>query len=347
MRQHTRRATVLAVKAICVAAASYATGGCALRETAPLQAGSYYHQTYLSASHNWAFRSSFPRVDALFNAFDYGHAKLYETLWRDPQAPRESLDESQFHFITAKLLRNPPNVPLDEGAIAPEWEKLAPEIAAMFDWAHMLHRQIYDVWSDDRIADSRKDAKVAEVIRYYKSRRALAFSSKPKNMSLMEGQPYSLAFRKRFPTYNGLIWSYHWLQRTIYEALMSSSEVRQRHANVDAVVGHFWSLLDSAPANLPTVMPQSAEIAPEFSTRYPEAAIIFDNLHSLHDVVSDILADPAIPRAAKRRTLLDAAARYRDDTSSIVSIDDWKAMAHAMGLARMGGPPPISGRNDR
>jgi hypothetical protein len=217
----------------------------------------------------------------------------------------------------------------------------------MFDWAHMLHRQIYDVWSDDRIADSRKDAKVAEVIRYYKSRRALAFSSKPKNMSLMEGQPYSLAFRKRFPTYNGLIWSYHWLQMTIYEALMSSSEVRQRHANVDAVVGHFWSLLDSAPANLPTVMPQTAEIAPEFSTRYPEAAIIFDNLHSLHDVVSDILADPAIPRAAKRRTLLDAAARYRDDTSSIVSIDDWKAMAHAMGLARMGGPPPISGRNDR
>jgi hypothetical protein len=63
----------------------------------------------------------------------------------------------------------------------------------------------------------------------------------------------------------------------------------------------------------------------------------------LHDVVSDILADPAIPRREKRRTLLNAAARYRDDTSSVVSIAEWKAMAHAMGLAKMGGPPPIAG----
>jgi hypothetical protein len=346
LSQHTHRAPLLAVKTICVAVASYAAVGCALRETATLQAGSYYHQTYLSASHNWAFRSRFPSVDALFNAFDYGHAKLYETLWRDPQAPREALDDRQFRFITRNLLRHPPDVPLDEAAIAPEWEKLAPEVSAMFDWAHMLHRQIYDVWSDDRIADARKDTRVAAVIRYYKSRRALAFSSKPKNMNLMEGQAYSLAFRKRFPTYNGLIWSYHWLQMTLYEALMSSRAVPQRRANVDAVVGHFWSLLDSAPANLPSVMPQSAEIAPEFSARYPDAAIIFDNLHSLHDVVSDILADPAIPRGEKRRMLLAAAKRYRDDTSSIVSIEEWRAMARAMGLAKMGGPPPIEGRKE-
>jgi hypothetical protein len=281
-------------------------------------------------------------VDALFNAFDYGHAKLYETLWRDPGAPVEALDRREFGFITRDLLRNPPTVPLDEGAIAPEWEKLGPEVAAMFDWAHMLHRQIYDVWADDRIAAGEKDARVAALIRYYKSRRSLAFSSKPKNMNLMEGQAYSLTFRKKFPTYNGLIWSYHWLQMTLYEALMSSANPTLRRQNVDAVVARFWTLIDSAPAALPTAMPQSSEIAPEFTARYPEAAIIFDNLHSLHDVVSDILADPAIPRSEKRRTLLEAAARYRDDTSSIVSIEDWKAMAHAMDLARMGGPAPIT-----
>jgi hypothetical protein len=89
-------------------------------------------------------------------------------------------------------------------------------------------------------------------------------------------------------------------------------------------------------------MPQSSEIAPMFTERYPEAAIIFDNLHSLHDVASDILADPAIPRGEKRRALVEAAARYRDDTSSVVSIDDWKSMAHAMDLAKMGGPAPIT-----
>jgi hypothetical protein len=156
-------------------------------------------------------------------------------------------------------------------------------------------------------------------------------------MNLMEGQSYSLAFRKRYPRYNGLIWSYHWLQMAVYEALLAPGTAQQRKGNVEAVVGRFWALLDSAPASLPIVMPQSPEIAPVFSIRYPEAAIIFDNLHSLHDVVSDVLADPAIPRDQKRRTLLEAAARYRDDTSSTISIDEWKAMARAMGLANMGG----------
>jgi len=309
--------------------------------------GAYYDQSYLAASHNWAFRNAFPKVDALFNAFDYGHAKLYETLWREPLANNAVLDDAEFGFITTKLLRKPPTVALDEGAIAPEWEKLAPEVAAMFDWAHMLHRQIYDVWTDDHIPLTAKDARVAALLSYYKSRRNLAFSSQPKNMNLMEGQSYSLAFRKRYPRYNGLIWSYHWLQMAVYEALLAPGNAQQRKENVDAVVGRFWALIDSAPARLPTVMPQSPEIAPLFSARYPEAAIIFDNLHSLHDVVSDVLANSAIPRDQKRRKILEAAARYRDDTSSIVSIDEWKEMARAMGVANMGGAAPIAAATER
>jgi hypothetical protein len=99
----------------------------------------------------------------------------------------------------------------------------------------------------------------------------------------------------------------------------------------------------SAPASLPTVMPQSAAIAPRFTARYPEAAIIFDNLHSLHDVVSDVLADPSTPRAEKRRTILGAAARYRDSTTSITSVEEWKSMAESMGVANMGGPAPVTG----
>jgi hypothetical protein len=299
-------------------------------------------QTYLAASHNWAFRDRFPKVDALFNAFDYGHAILYETLWRQPNARISLLDSARFQFITRKLLRDPPNVPLDESAIGPNWVKLAPEVAQMFEWAHLFHRQVYDVWSDDRLDPAQKDAQVARLMRYYKSRDDIAFSSKPKSMGLMEGQPYSLAFRKRFPQFNGLIWSYHWLQMTLYEALLASSSPAERKANVSAVVGRFWSLIDSAPTSLPNVMPLSAAIAPRFTARYPEAAIIFDNLHSLHDVVSDILADPAIPRSAKRRTILQAAARYRDSTTAITTVEEWKSMAGSMGVANMGGPAPIT-----
>jgi hypothetical protein len=302
-------------------------------------------QTYLAASYNWAFRDRFPKVDALFNAFDYGHAILYETLWRQPNAPASVLDTTRYQFITRKLLRDPPDVPLDESAIGPNWVKLVPEVAQMFEWAHLFHRQVYDVWSDDRLNPDQKDAQVARLMRYYKSRDDIAFSSKPKSMNLMEGQPYSLAFRKRFPKFNGLIWSYHWLQMTLYEALLASSSPAQRKENVSAVVARFWTLIDSAPTSLPSVMPQSAAIAPRFTARYPEAAIIFDNLHSLHDVVSDILADPAIARGAKRRAILKASARYRDSTSSVTSLEEWKSMADAMGVANMGGPAPVTGGN--
>jgi hypothetical protein len=301
----------------------------------------YYEQTYLAASYNWAFRDRYPRVDALFNAFDYGHAILYQTLWRNPNAPLAALDTARFHFITTQLLRNPPTVPLDESAIGPDWVKLAPEAAEMFEWAHQLHRQLYDIWSDDRLSPEAKDKEVERAVRYYESRPKLAFSAKPKNMNLMEGQSYSLSFRRRFPRYNGLIWSYHWLQMALYDALLAPGGPARRNANVDAVVARFWQMVAGTPSQLPTVMPQSYAIAPRFSARYPESAIIFDNLHSFHDVVSDILADSAIPRAAKRQTILEAAARYRDTTTAITSVEDWRAMASAMGVANMGGAAPV------
>ena len=169
------------------------------------QAGRYYEQTYMRASHNWEFRKLYPQADRLFNAFDYGHAKLYETLWRQPTAKQPVLDDREFSFITTDLLVHPPKVMLDESAIGPEWAKLAPEALMMFEWAHMLHRQIYDVWADESIPMNEKDAKVQKVVDYYRSRPALALSAQPKSMSLMESQPYSLAFRHRFPKYNGLI----------------------------------------------------------------------------------------------------------------------------------------------
>jgi hypothetical protein len=303
----------------------------------------YYEQTYLQASHNWAFRSAYPASDRLFNAFDYGHSILYETLWRNPAAPTRALDEKEFGFITTKLLVKPPRVALDESAIGPEWTKLAPEAREMFEWAHMLHRQIYDVLADERISSGDKDARVAEVMRYYRSRPALAFSSKPKDMDLMEAQPYSLAFRKRFPKYNGLIWSYHWLQMTLYDALLAGATPAERRANIISVTARFWEMLRGGQSSLPQVMPMSAAIATRFSSRYAEAAVIFDNLHSMHDVMSDILANPAVPRARKRGAILAAAAKYRDSTSNVTSIDEWRSMSAEMGAQNMGGLPPLVG----
>jgi hypothetical protein len=301
----------------------------------------YYEQTYMPASHNWVFRATYNKADRLFNAFDYGHAILYETLWRHPAAPQSVLDGKEFDFITRELLVHPPRVTLDESAIAPEYTKLAPEVAEMFEWAHMLHRQIYDILADERIRPEQRKGKVAEVIAYYRSRPALALSSHPKDMELMEGQPYSLAFRKRFPKYNGLIWSYHWFQMTLYDALLAGNDLAERRANVALVTNRFWEMLRGGQAALPTMMPMSPAIATRFTAEYPEAAMIFDNLHSLHDVVSDILSNPQVPQGKKRETILRAAAKYRDNTSNITTPEEWRSMSIEMGVENMGGLPPL------
>jgi cell pole-organizing protein PopZ len=297
-------------------------------------------QLYYPASHNWKFRDGFPRADRLFNAFDYGHAILYERLWRDPGAPVTTLERDEFTYIADTLLIRPPRLAIAERAVAPLYARLAPEALEMFDWAHLLHRQVYDILADSTIADADRDTRVQTVLAYYLSRRDLAFSTKPKSMDLMQGQPYSLAFRKRYPKFNGLIWAYHWLQMGLYEPLLAGSSVAERERGIDATVQHFFAMLSDAPSRLPTVMPMSPAIAPRFTARYPTLAVIFDNLHSMHDVISDVLANPSVPRDAKRQTILAAAAAYRDDTTEVTSVADWLSMAAMMGLNEMGGPVP-------
>ena len=292
---------------------------------------------YLQAPHNWTFRNSYPHADRLFNAFDYGHAILYETLFTKPKAPPSELEERIYNHLTGTVLVSPPRVPLEETAIEPMYARLAPEAKVMFDWAHILHRQIYDVLADERMADASKDTEVLRLIAYYKTRPDLAFSSKPKSMELMQEQPYSLAFRQGYPKFNGLIWGYHWLQVGLYEPLLVGTTAVARQSGVRATVARFWQMLEDPLASLPYQMPMTAAVAPQFAARYPEAAIIFDNLHSMHDVVSDILANPAVPRDRKRAEIVRAGNLYRDATSYVMTVPAWLGMSKAMGVENMGG----------
>jgi ketosteroid isomerase-like protein len=304
----------------------------------PAQWSTVYEQFYLRAPHNWQFRTHYAHADRLFNAFDFGHAILYETLWRFPDRPAEDLEVRRYDQLVKRVLPKPPRLPLEEGAIEPKYAQLAPEAKVMFDWAHLLHRQLYDVLADERLDWPRKDAEVARLLTYYRSRPELAFSRKPKTMALMQEQPYSLAFRKKYPKFNGLIWGYHWLQMGLYEPFMVGRTVEEKQAGVRATVSRFWQMLQDAPRSLPHQMPMAAVVAPTFAERYPEAAIIFDNLHSMHDVVSDILTNPAVPRSRKRAEILLAARRYRDDTTEVMSVPAWRVMSEHMGVENMGGP---------
>ncbi|HLL83506.1 MAG TPA: hypothetical protein VK420_12665, partial [Longimicrobium sp.] len=319
-------------------AAALAVGMGTVAEPAHAQWARVHEQFYMPAEHNWVFRRNYPAADRLFNAFDYGHAILYEKLLTRPGAPVSELEVKEYDYITRKLLVAPPRLPVEEAAIEVEYAKLAPEAKMMFEWAHILHRQIYDILGDERLTQAEKDREVAEVMRYYKSRPDLAFSSLPKSMELMEGQYFATAFREAYPKFNGLIWGYHWLQVGLYETLMTARSPEARQAGVTATVARFRQMLENAPENMPRVMPMTAAIAPTFAARYPEPAIVFDNLHGMHDVISDILASPRVPREKKREEILRAAAHYRDNTSFLMTMQEWRDMGTMMGIENMGGP---------
>jgi hypothetical protein len=68
-------------------------------------------QFYYPGSFNWAFLETYPEAARLFNAFDYGHAVLYERLLTSPPAARDSALEREYRFLTTDLLRSSTSIP--------------------------------------------------------------------------------------------------------------------------------------------------------------------------------------------------------------------------------------------
>jgi hypothetical protein len=86
-------------------------------------------------------------------------------------------------------------------------------------------------------------------------------------------------------------------------------------------------------------MPMTSAVAPKFSAAHPRAAVIFDNLHMMHDIISDILQNDTVPAAKKREVIYAALDEFQDPTRNVISMDMWRNMAdHMGGVAAMGGP---------
>jgi hypothetical protein len=208
----------------------------------------------------------------------------------------------------------------------------------MFDWAHILHRQIYDAYADDRLTPEQRDRLIEQLTDYYLSNRKYAFTDRPKSMALMDEQFFSQTFRKTYPKFNGLIWAYHWLQVGLYEPFIEGRTKAERKAGVQATVARFWSMLEDPPAGFPRYMPMTSAIAPRFSAAHPRAAVIFDNLHMMHDIISDILTADTIPYDSKGAMIDQQLDKLQDPTRDVMSMQEWRMMAeHMGGIDMMGG----------
>ena len=305
-------------------------------------------QFYHPGRFNWTFLREYPGAARLFNAFDYGHAVLYEILYAEPDAPAPVLEEREFDYLTTDLLRRPPKFAVAEEAVMPRYSRMAWRAKQMFDWAHVLHRQIYDALADERLSSEERHALVERLTDYYLSNSRLAFTTEPKEMALMDDQYFSQIFRRRNPKFNGLIWAYHWLQVGLYEPLLEGTGPRDRQEGVRETVARFWAMVDGAPARLPEVMPMTPAVAPLFAERHPRAAAIFDNLHMMHDIISDILASPKVPRAEKGRAIEASLDEFQNGTRNIMGREHWWMMAdHMGGVERMGGRAGRAGARPR
>ncbi len=246
----------------------------------------------LPAGYNFRFYDTYDAAARSFYAAHYTHFGAYETLLDYGEDAVEQMEV--FHERAIWYVENPPKFEPPAEIIAPNWSKMAYETGQSMDWTHMLHSQLYDILTDDRVSD--KKAAGDRAVAYYLSEPYSAFSTRGYGHRWMEaGGPWAGTFRRKYPAVNGVLWAYHWHHAAVYEALMESDPERRRQ-ELDRVIAVFT---DSVLLDPPQVMPLTAEIAPRFSRLLPAAAQIFDNLHMMHDVVNDIMADPSFSRRAK------------------------------------------------
>ena len=249
---------------------------------------------YLYGHYNYATQRAYPEFNDMLNIIDIGHAELAERLTtaKSEEEAIATIEEDLFTMVTKMFIgqtRRPRFSPAEE-TIAPESVKLAWKITKAFEWTHSLHRQVYDILSDEQVKN--KERAIREALHYYLTEPGRAFPMRLKAMDLMEGQSFSGYWRTKYPRFNGAIWAYHWLQLAANETLLEPNPATRRK-NIERAVAEFKKMFLN-PDLLPKHMPMAHEVSPTFAQRFPDVAAVFDNLHTFHDIYMDLLTNPAV-----------------------------------------------------
>lgn len=261
----------------------------------------------------YKFGELYPKAQQLLFAFDYGHALVYERLFQNRgQITNPKEFEKKILTDVIMILKNPPNVKADEGDIAPQYVFTFPLMVDAFDWSHMLHQFVLDVLATSKDRGAGMNARVNELFLQYKANRPLAITDVCKTMLFMDGHYFSKDFRRQFPSFNLLIWSYHWFQIKLYEALMMPTRT-ERDLAVQKTVDNFWQLISDLPDSADfDMMPETKKEAPTFFKTFPLISASFDNNHMLHDIVSDILTSAKVPMSEVRPAGIEYARMAMD-----------------------------------
>lgn len=226
------------------------------------------------------------------NAIAVGHAFAYEDLIT---GKADTLETKTFEKINW-VLKNPPRFMPDEANISATFGRRYGVLEQVFDWAHILHAQTVDVLASPKLSNAEKEAEIERLYEFYLKNVPYAITGLPMNMGYLDSQPYSKAFRQKYPKVNGLFWGYHWLQGTMYDTLYGKTVEEQQAAYAE--VGKRYHEVELYRIDRP-FMPMFAEVSPRFAQRFPQLSNTFDNLHMLHDLVNDVLASDWMTEAQK------------------------------------------------
>jgi mono/diheme cytochrome c family protein len=278
----------------------------------PEARGVTFTSQWVRRDHRWqprgpwkyAVMRDLPQLYREFNGIDFGHAHLGETLLETQDAQRVEkarLEVLDFIFCS-------PAVPPDEEQIAPTLNRMAWEVVKTFDWAHIFHRSLYDLFASDKVKD--KEAAYRKLLADYLEKPEALTPHRLDHHSALWGFPESKSFRDQFRRFNTQIWAYHWLQAAVYDVQLLG-DLSKQQALMPKVIAFYHGYLRRPPVEW-EFMPMMPEAAPNFAKRFPEAAAIFDNLHMLHDNFDDILARPDLypTLEAKRAAILKLLPIY-------------------------------------
>jgi len=261
------------------------------------------HRWQPRGSWKWAVKRDLPQLYYEFNGIDFGHAHLAETLLktRDQDAIERARQE------VVDFIFSSPRVPPDEEQVAPTFNRLAWEVAKTFDWAHIFHRSLYDLFASD-VTD--KEAVYRKLLDDYLAKPEAITPHRLDHHMALWSFAESKSFRDQFGKFNTQIWAYHWLQAAVYDVQLLG-DVKKQQELMPKVIAFYHGYLRRPPVEW-RFMPMMPEAAPNFARRFPEATTIFDNLHMLHDNFDDILAraDLFPTLEAKREAILKILPIY-------------------------------------
>lgn len=257
---------------------------------------------YPQPAEAYKFGTLYPEAQRLLFAFDYGHALVYERLIHNKGkiSDPEKFEKQILEEVMA-ILKNPPNVKVDEDDIAPQYVFTFPLMVDAFNWSHLLHQFVLDVLATSEDRGNGMIQRVEEIFVKYKTNKPIVITDVCKTMMFMDGHYFSKDFRRTFPSFNLLIWSYHWFQIKLYEDLMLQTK-KERDVAVASTVKEFWSLIGNLPDSADfDMMPETRDVAPKFFKAFTKISASFDNNHMLHDIVSDILTSDKVPASEAKK----------------------------------------------